>query len=373
MRSVRSKPSTGSPYRRVERVVAHGLTLFAFGRVAGNHPDDNYDHDRHEGLRVDRDPYTVGIAPGEGLVVRTGDVVMYIADPSMSTGSLITAVESVAGEQPGGAIVERLAALEFGKDSASVPPFGVLAPTADGVLLLLRGKVIAKVESADGVRELSGARALTCEVLPPSARRVTIGGRPGVVALKPSDLRAGVVPGGGFVLEPTASATQPSSRVSVAEAATILNPTVRAGPVAASPAAPPTESVPPVQRQATPSETSTLAPVAGYLETGEGAILPLDRAYVIGRDPLGDDTVRNAQASFIVVHDDQHVSRVHAFVTIDGGSVFVRDASTPGGTFIAGPGAATWTQIGTTQTELEPGWSLRVGARILTYRSTDPR
>jgi pSer/pThr/pTyr-binding forkhead associated (FHA) protein len=113
--------------------------------------------------------------------------------------------------------------------------------------------------------------------------------------------------------------------------------------------------------------------VAGVLESGEGAIFPLDRPYVIGRDPLGDDAVRNAHASPIVVHDDQHVSRVHAYVTIDGGSVFVRDASTPGGTFIAAPGAETWTQISTTPIELELGWTLRVGTRILTYRSADTR
>ncbi len=140
---------------------------------------------------MDRDPYTVGIAPGDGLVVRAGDVVMYIADTSLSTGSLITAVESVANaEQPGGAIAERLAVLAFGTDSASVAPFGVLAPTANGVLVLLRGNVIAQIDTADGVRELSGARALTWvdEVLPPSARRVTIGGRPGLVG--PQTLRS---------------------------------------------------------------------------------------------------------------------------------------------------------------------------------------
>ena len=175
---------------------------------------------------MDRDPYTVGIAPGDGLVVRTGDVVMYIADTSLSTGSLIMAVESAANaEQPGGAIAERLAALAFGTDPAPVAPFGVLAPTANGVLVLLRGNVIAQIDTADGVRELSGARALTWvdEVLPPSARRVTIAGRPGLVALKHSDLRAGVVPGGGFVLEPAASATRPSTGLSVGEGATILH------------------------------------------------------------------------------------------------------------------------------------------------------
>ena len=323
---------------------------------------------------MDRDPYTVGIAPGDGLVVRTGDVVMYIADTSLSTGSLIMAVESAANaEQPGGAIAERLAALAFGTDPAPVAPFGVLAPTANGVLVLLRGNVIAQIDTVDGVRELSGASALTWvdEVLPPSARRVTIAGRRGLVALKHSDLRAGVVPGGGFVLEPTASATRPSTELSVGDGATML-PTARGRPITERPGAP-TEKVPPVQRRATTSETSNLVPVAGVLESGEGAIFPLDRPYVIGRDPLVDDAVRNAHASPIVIHDDQHVSRVHAYVTIDGDSVFVRDASTPGGTFIAAPGAETWTQISTTPTELEPGWTLRVGTQILTYRSADPR
>jgi hypothetical protein len=329
---------------------------------------------------VDRDPYTVGIVPGDGLVVRTGDVVMYIADTSLSADSLITAVESAAGaEQPGSAIAERLAALAFGADSGSVAPFGVLAPTANGVLVLLRGNVIAQIDTADGIRELSGARALTWvdEVLPRSARRVTIGGRPPLVASKHSDLRTGVVPGGGFVLQPAAAATQPSPALRAdegqAEGATILNAAAaRDRPITEPPpAAPPTEAVPPVQRRRTPTETSTLAPIAGVLESAEGAVFPLDRPYVIGRDPLGDEAVRNAHASPIVVHDDQHVSRVHAYVTIDGGSVYVRDAATPGGTFIAAPGADTWTQISTTPTELEPGWTLRVGARILTYRSAD--
>jgi hypothetical protein len=54
-------------------------------------------------------------------------------------------------------------------------------------------------------------------------------------------------------------------------------------------------------------------------------------------------------------------------VSVDAGAVFVRDASTPGGTFMAPPGAKAWIQIGITPTELQPGWSLRVGERILTY------
>jgi pSer/pThr/pTyr-binding forkhead associated (FHA) protein len=105
------------------------------------------------------------------------------------------------------------------------------------------------------------------------------------------------------------------------------------------------------------------------LESKDGAVYPLDRDYVIGRDPLRDDTVRNATASPIVVRDDRHISRVHAYVSMRGTTVLVRDASTPGGTFIASPDAQDWTRIGTTPTELEPGWILRVGEHILVYRS----
>lgn len=116
-----------------------------------------------------------------------------------------------------------------------------------------------------------------------------------------------------------------------------------------------------------PVETSTLSFAGALLMADDGAAYPLDRTYVIGRSPLGDDAVRNATASPIVFRDDQHVSRIHAYVSIDGGAVFVRDAATPGGTFIAPPGAKEWIQIGTTPTELQPGWSVRVGKRILTY------
>jgi hypothetical protein len=60
---------------------------------------------------------------------------------------------------------------------------------------------------------------------------------------------------------------------------------------------------------------------------------------------------------------------VHAYVSVEGGAVCVRDAGTSGGTFIAAPAAKDWTRIGMTPTELEPGWSLRIGGLILTYEA----
>ncbi|WP_067538864.1 FHA domain-containing protein [Nocardia crassostreae] len=112
-------------------------------------------------------------------------------------------------------------------------------------------------------------------------------------------------------------------------------------------------------------------PVTGALTTSDGSVYPLDRPYVVGRDPMIDDAVRRAMAAPIVIPRNRHVSRVHAYVYVEGGTVFVRDAATPGGTFVAAPGAADWIRVGQRPIELKPGWSVRIGQRILTYRA-DP-
>ncbi|WP_281202168.1 FHA domain-containing protein [Nocardia jejuensis] len=117
-----------------------------------------------------------------------------------------------------------------------------------------------------------------------------------------------------------------------------------------------------------PPPTATVAAFLGALTTSDGAVYPLDRPYVIGRDPMGDESVRRAIASPIVIPRDRHVSRIHAHVFAENRVVFIRDAGTPGGTFIAAPGAADWVRIGQRPVELKPDWSLRIGERILTYR-----
>jgi pSer/pThr/pTyr-binding forkhead associated (FHA) protein len=116
--------------------------------------------------------------------------------------------------------------------------------------------------------------------------------------------------------------------------------------------------------------TNALGPTAvGELTTEDGAAYPLDRDYVIGRNPLSDDGVRRADASPIVVRGDEHVSRVHAHVTVEDGVVFVRDAPGSTGTFVAAPGAPMWEVVGSDPIEVKPGWSVRVGARVFTFRA----
>ena len=308
-------------------------------------------------------PYTLSIARGDGLVARFGDVVMYIAEPAASTDRLLATIHSVADtEHPGGVIAQQLAELVFRTGSDKIAPFGIIAPTAEGLLVLLRGNVIATIDAVRGTRELSGQRAFTWvdEIVPAPVRQIAIAGGSAASTYPYTDLRAGVVPGGGFVLCAVgASGDRPPQTESVAaETMRGQDATLHLeSPIDTAPAGRPSV------------ETATSAPVAGYLAAADGAAYPLDRNYVIGRDPLRDEAVRNSVASPIVVTDDQHISRVHAYVSIDGAAVFVRDAATPGGTFMAAPGAADWTQIGTTPTVLEPGWSLRVGDRIMTYHT----
>ncbi|QBS43661.1 FHA domain-containing protein [Nocardia sp. CS682] len=428
---------------------------------------------------------TVGIAQGDGLVARFGGVVVYLAGETASTDRILGAIEAVAeAAHPGAALAQRLAAVVFGSTSET-PPFGVVAPTDDGTLILLRGPVFAEISGAEGTRRLDGSRAFTWvdEIVREPLRRITVGtdiGKP-LKALPRTDLRAGVVPGGGFVLNvalkragkaaKSAAAPRPSAGGSAAEppptaaagfaatpeptgadvavdapaatvspadtaAAASVSSVVRASPADRSPSATrsgaaqsssapaptsnraatattsqPSESARPRMRPRPPIGNRPAAdrplawsqthhpgprpePVAlhktsadrvarivrpaaepdqavGNLILENGAAYPLDRPYVIGRGPQADDSVRSATAAPIVIQRDRHVSRVHAYVSVDRGKVFVRDAAATSGTFIAPPGTDQWTRIGTSPTELRPGWSVRISDRVITYRGTD--
>ncbi|MFF0607622.1 FHA domain-containing protein [Nocardia tengchongensis] len=522
-----------------------------------------------------RMPTRVGVIPGAGLVARYGNVVIFLFGDSPSTDRILGTAEAAAtAHDPGMAIAQRLAATVF-TGSTQPPAFGVVAPTAGGLLILLRGPVTAAVDGPEGSRKLSGERAMTWadEIVGHPVRRLTLAADGASGEIPHTDLRGGVVPGRGFVLHaPVSGLSAPriadpapkaaAAHESVARERTpdhrqaagpadrpasgpiltpaqheskpaspppdhgsgpaaspehgskpaaapaehgskpvpaapehaskpIPVPTERAsGPAAtpSSPVSPPGSgpnpdvtrrvSTPPPSRtrfstptpgsgaepasaqQVSPSgpdskpgpayprnaptapaqgqrpgapraehpaqaaraagpdlskrpaagstpvsgrenrhdlgeqpptaayspepegaetrvpsgppSTSTLAGPGAALTSTEGETYPLDRPYVIGRDPMIDEAVRRAVASPIVIARDRHVSRVHARVFIEKGQVFVRDAGTPGGTFVAAPGAAEWIRVGQQPTELKAGWSLRIGERILTYRSSHP-
>jgi FHA domain-containing protein len=316
---------------------------------------------------VDLKPFTVAIGRGDGLIARYGDIVMFIADPSASADSLIAAVKAEADSSaPGRQLARRLAALAFGQ-TVSLAPFGVVAATADGLHVLLYGNVTAEIETPEGIHELSGARALTWvdEIVPGFAQRIAVtgAGKPALSGGENTDLDAGVVPGGGFDLYRAGAAKGQQPRREP------VTPEQPEPPPSAAPEGPAPVADIETEAFTRAKETAMAAASAGSLASEDGATYRLDRPYVIGRDPLGDESVLKHRASPIVVKNDPHVSRVHAYVSVKDGRVFVRDGGTPAGTFIAAPGAEEWTQIGTAPTELAPGWSLRVGELILTYRT----
>ena len=192
----------------------------------------------------------IGIEPGPGLVGRFGDTVIVIprgrADSAPASAGTVQELLGLAAEvgsdrqAPANAIASRLAAWVIGHMSGDAPAFGIVAPMRDGVVMFLRGAVWCTITEGGSTREVSGEQAFTWVdlIVPGTFEQLAIGsaaGRP-VQADPLSDLRAGVVPGQGFVLSRTAGVPGLSgAEPALAEAVTASEPEPAAA--AAAPAA----------------------------------------------------------------------------------------------------------------------------------------
>ncbi|MGH3264976.1 MAG: hypothetical protein ACRDNS_23630, partial [Trebonia sp.] len=157
----------------------------------------------------------VSIEPGNDLVGRFGDTAVLISRASTprdsatdaSANELLGLVADLASdrEAPATAVAARLAGWVLGHLAGEVPPFGIVVPVPDGVVVLLRGPVRCTVSTGGEVRNLSGEQALTWvdQILPGTFEWLAIGKAegPGVQPDPVSDLRDGVVPGQGFVID----------------------------------------------------------------------------------------------------------------------------------------------------------------------------
>ena len=184
----------------------------------------------------------VSIEPGNDLVGRFGDTVVLISRKGAADASateLLGLVADIASSRgaPATAVAARLAGWVLSNLSGNVAAFGIVTPVPEGAVVFLRGPRALHGQRRGRGRQLSGEQALTWvdQIVPGTFDWLAIGGTEGagVQADPVSDLRAGVIPGQGFVLIGAAAPASPRRRP-----AQLADAVASAEPPQAPPAAP---------------------------------------------------------------------------------------------------------------------------------------
>lgn len=350
--------------------------------------------------------FRVAVQPGDGIVARFGSAVV-IADATSEafTNSILDELDAAGGELSDD-LAWRIAA-RLSADPQDAPAFGLLFATDAGYRVFLHGRARALV---NGEPQLAGSSALTwldaAVTGPVRDVALTLVDEGDVMPDARSDLRGGTMSGVGLVLTPAgahAAEPPPATAAPKIAPATPPAPPVQPEPEPAPepdpqpippqppafaaiapvpiplekpyvpepepvrtppPHDPPTAVIEPVAEPAPDSAPNSVA----ALMSDEGVRTPLDRSYVFGREPQQDRAVQDGHAAPIRLTDhEQLISRVQAYLYVNGERVTVQDARSANGTFIAAPGAADWVRLGEEPADLPIGWSIRMGRRVFTH------
>jgi hypothetical protein len=112
-------------------------------------------------------------------------------------------------------------------------------------------------------------------------------------------------------------------------------------------------------------------PPLGLLVFDDGATHTVDSGYLLGREPEGDARVRAGALRPIVLDDRSGaMSRVHAEIRLENWDVLLTDSGSSNGTYVAEPGAQSWTILPPSQAfRLVPGTRVRLGQRTFTFQT----
>lgn len=374
----------------------------------------------------------VGVVPGDGVIIRNGDVVVVIPEAGGPDAAVVESIveaanRAAAASDPMTAVTEMLSEL-----AASAPGVAAVVSGDDRIDIIVRGDVDVHVTSPGATTHVNGsdAESVVTRRLNDPVDRIVVGATSDPRTRSWLDLVEGTVPGSGVTVRairsgsgaiPAPPTDPPDDRgappAPPPEAPPAFESIAFVGQ-AASPAPAPAE-VEPLPVEAPPSaeaadgadedgddgvqveglrcrrghfnhpEAANCAwcglamvqdsyilvdgsrPPLGVLVVNEQTTFTLDADYVLGRSPQQDEGVVNGSRRPLALEDpDRSVSRVHACIELQGWDVVAIDRQSANGTWILEPGASNWERlVPNSPRPMKPGCHLQVGPHRLTYHS----
>lgn len=234
-------------------------------------------------------------APGsDGIVARSDGAVLFVATrtPVADVARLVDEVLSRRDATPARSLARQMAAIVGSDDDTTLPPFALVAASADGIYVKAYGAVEVRLQG-DGVDEvLSGVGSFTGvdrELTGPF--HTVLAHRAGDAAPAPAfdiDVRAGAAAGAGFALTTRREPTDAPSAD--------LSP-IDAPPVADPPSADPPSNAPPVADPPSADPAEPASGAEGLPALHESPDAPTSDERSASFDPITEDEAPPAETS----------------------------------------------------------------------------